>query len=308
MTAAILSHSLAHVDALLASASPAFALTLADLNLIDLPVYRGGQAANITPDAMRTLASLYFLAELEGTHLISVAEELATARFSLNLRDTDAAQKLDDLVRAMQGNWLDRDLRNRIFVRVFGLGFVDPVLGDEAVNREFEPRMARFCGALSRFGDERAMARISTASVTEAGYSAQLLLTNMGGRVQGNTLVVAGHLTGQIKTALAVLNHPGMAAVFMARNAWDVIRAVLGPDTPDMQGPVTRAQTGLRLLSWMSGHVGALARADAASALAAEPEVPALAEGWLAAAGIASPAPYQTGAPVRHGLYSGAYP
>ena len=299
MTAPLLGRSLAHVDALLASAAPGFALSFADFNLIDLPVYRGGQAANVTPEAMRTLASLYFLAELEGTHMISVAEELATARFSLNLRDHDAAQKLDDLVRAMQGQWLSRDLRNQIFVRTFGLGFADPAMGDATTNREFEPRFAQFCGAVARFGTEKSWGQISTATTTQVGYAAQLLLTNLGGRVQGNTLVVASHLSNQIKTAIAVLNHPGMAAIFMARDAWDVIRAVLGPATPDLQGPVTRAQTGLRLLSWMAGHVAALSRADAVPALAAEAEAPALAERWMAAAGIQNPVFNQTAAPTR---------
>lgn len=307
MTVPLLGRSLAHVDALLASAAPGFALSFADYNLIDLPVYRGGQAANVTPEAMRTLATLYFLAELEGTHMISVAEELATARFSLNLRDTDAAQKLDDLVRAMQGNWLNRDLRNQIFLRTFGLGFADPALGDGAVNREFEPRFASLCAAIERHGQERAMGAVTGETVTRVGYAAQLLLTNLGGRVQGNTLVVAGHLTGQIKQAIAVLNHPGMAAVFMARDAWDVIRAVLGPDTPDLQGPVNRAQTGLRLFSWMAEHIHSLSRADAAAALAAEPDVIALAQRWLLAAGIANPGYQIPAQPARQMYQPGQY-
>jgi hypothetical protein len=106
--------------------------------------------------------------------------------------------------------------------------------------------------------------------------------------MQGNTLLVAERLSGQLRLALAALNHPGLTRLFQGRTAWDVVRAIFGEDVPDLRGHVTRAQTGLRLLSWTANHLAALRRIDgpaAEAAMAAEPQLAGWAEMWLDAAG-----------------------
>ncbi|MFV0385042.1 hypothetical protein [Paracoccus sp. (in: a-proteobacteria)] len=289
-----LSRSLAHLDRLLQRARPGFAGATAfsggDPLFIDLPDYRGGLAGQIRPESMQVVAALYFAAEIEGTYLMSVGEELAQARFTLNLTDRDAARAIEDLAQAMEQGWVGRDLRNQIFARVFGLGYADPNLGDTAVNREFEPRLARFCSALLQAtGASQTYPPASAGTLIRAGTAAQSLMQNLAAKMQGNTLIVAERLSRQLRLALAALNHRGLATLFQGQNAWDVVRAVLGADTPDLAGMINRAQTGLRILGWMADHIEALNGADTnriGAAIAGEPQLAGWAELWLGAAGI----------------------
>ncbi|MGL4321757.1 MAG: hypothetical protein ACRCS3_12930, partial [Paracoccaceae bacterium] len=147
--------SLAHVNALLADARGGRMARTAALDPfhLDLPPV-DGTGAGLDGSSLGVLASLYFVAAVEGTYLPSVAEELARNRYGLNLTDRAAAQAMEDLAQAMERGWIGRDLRNQITARVFGMGQDDPNLGDGVVNREFEARFARFCGALVALADQ----------------------------------------------------------------------------------------------------------------------------------------------------------
>jgi len=298
-----LAQSLGHAEALLrrargAGGGWARAASAADL-FIDLPAHPGLSGGLTSPAAIETLAALYFAAELEGTHLVSVAELLAVERFSLNLTDRSAAEALEALAQAQRRRWVERTLRNQIFARTFGIGFADTNLGEAAVNHEFEPRFARFCISAGAAAHQLSGWGAPAGAAMRLSVAAQSLLGNLGPRAQGNTLVVAERLTGQLRQALAVLNHPGIAAVFMGRNAWDVLRGVLGPDTPDLPGHVNRAQTGMRLMSWLAGALGPVTSADAQAVIDAVTRAPGLAgwaEIWLDAAGMGGMATQGAGA------------
>lgn len=288
-----LSQSLAHVDRLLDQARPGYAQGLAfglggDPYTIDLPTYRGGLGGQVSSDSLRVLAALYFQGEIEGTYLMSVAEELAEARYGLNLTDPEAAQLLETLGQDMQSGWVTRDLRNQIFARSFGLGFADPNLGDTAVNQEFEPRFARVCSAIVQ-ASQSVYGRSAPDAVLRLGVTAQSLMNNLAARLQGNTLLVTERISHQLRAALAAVNHPGLAQLFSGANAWDVVRAVLGPDVPNLEALIERAQTGMRILTWLSHHLSALRGSDPRgieSAVAAEPQLIGWADGWLRASGL----------------------
>lgn len=297
-----LSRSLTHLDRLLVRARPGFVGAVAqalggrDPYFVDLPGYQGGIGGRIQPETLQIIAALYFAAEIEGTYLMSVGEELASARFTLNLTDREAALRLEQLATAMQDAWVTRELRNQIFARVFGVGYADPNLGDTAVNREFEPRMARFCAALLAVSAQAAYPP-QTSSAVRAGVAAQSLLANLSSKMQGNTLIVAERLSKQLRTTLAAINHPGLALLFRGANAWDVVRAVLGTDTPDLASHINRAQTGLRILGWIADHLPAFQQtggADIASAVNAEPQLTGWADLWLISSGL-DHAPQQQG-------------
>ncbi len=57
------------------------------------------------------MAALYFQAELEQAGVIPVAEVLTDARFQLQVRDAEAAQRLEDFASDMQAHWYSRQLR-----------------------------------------------------------------------------------------------------------------------------------------------------------------------------------------------------
>lgn len=296
MSSAPLSLSLDHVDRLLGRARGAGspALTLArgaggDPLFIDLPAYAGPGGAAPDRRGIEVMASLYFAAEVEATFLPAVAEELAKNRFGLQLTDRGAAEALEALARAMERNWVARPLRNQIYARVFGLGEADPNLGDAALNREFEPLFARFCAAAADAARDLQGWGSPGYAAMRLQVAAQAVLANLGLRMQGNTLIVTERLAAQLRLSIAALNHPGMTALFMGRTAWDVVRGVLGPDAPDLSGPVNQAQTGLRLLSWLAAHLDAVLAGDAQGiidAVTGEPGIDGWARMWLDGAGV----------------------
>jgi hypothetical protein len=289
--------SLGHVAALIARARNGYGQVLAftaaaDPLLIDLPPFDGGVGGNITQASMEIIASLYFAAEIEGTYLPAVAEQLAEHRFGLNLTDQAAAEALEALVREMRQAWVDRTLRNQIFLRCFGIGEADSTLGDTSLNRQFEPLFARLCSTLSAAARDLQYGGAPAGAAMRTAVASQALLSNLSGRMQGNTLIVTERLNRQLQLSVTALNHPGMTSLFMGRTAWDVVRGVLGPDLPDLTKQVTRAQTGLRLLSWMARSLQVLQSTDAQGiidGITAEAGVPGWAELWLDAAGIALP-------------------
>lgn len=209
MTTAPLALSLGHVSQLLASAraARAFSVTAStDPFLIELPAYDGG--GTVTQASLEVLGSLYFAAEVEATYLPAVAEELASNRYGLNLTDRGAAEELEKLASAMRREWVDRRLRNQIFARVFGSGEADPNLGEVAVNREFEPLFARLCSALAASARDLQGWGAPAGAAMRAAVAAQALLSNLSGRMQGNTLLVAERLANQLNLSIAALNHP----------------------------------------------------------------------------------------------------
>jgi hypothetical protein len=282
--------SFGHVDGLLAHARAAqsFSYTTAsDPFLIDLPAYDGG--GEVTQASLEVIGSLYFAAEVEATYLPAVAEQLAEHRYALNLTDRGAAEALEKLATEMRHEWVDRRLRNQIFLRCFGIGEADANLGDTVVNREFEPRFARLCAALIDSVRDLSGWGAPSGAAMRAAVAAQALLANLSGRMQGNTLVAAERLARQLNMSVTALNHQGLASLFMGRTAWDVVRGVLGPDTPDLQAQVTQAQTGLRLMSWLSRILPAVQSADAQAiidAIEGEAGLQGWAELWLDAAGV----------------------
>ncbi|MEQ9258877.1 MAG: hypothetical protein RIG84_07240 [Roseovarius sp.] len=310
MSAPPLSLSLAFSRELLSQAGPGYGRGFAlaaggeDPFFIDLPAFQGGLGGRVTAEALRVLASLYFTAEVEGTYLMAVAEELAQARFTLNLTDAEAARKLEDLATRMRGGWVPRALRNQIFGRVFGIGYADPALGDGMVNQQFEPQFARFASAARELG----MSHSPYGPSSPLGAAARLtvaaggLMGALAPKLQGNTLLVAERLTRQLQLAIDALNHPGLTSLFMGRTAWDVVRGVLGQDTPDLQAQVNRAQTGMRIMAWMAAHLGPLQSQDSEAVLAAaqvEPQLAQWAEIWLQSSGM----PQQGGQPQQGAGY-----
>lgn len=299
--------SFAHVAALLALARGGHLARTAALDPfhLDLPPVDGAGAA-VDAGSLGVLASLYFVTAVEGTYLPAVAEELARNRFGLNLTDRAAAAAMEDLAQAMEHGWIGRDLRNQITARVFGMGQDDPNLGDGVVNREFEARFARFCGAVVSTAQAADWGGGTSGAAIRLAMAAQAVLSNLALKMQGNTLVVTERLSQQLQLSLTALNHPGLTQLFQGRTAWDVVRNLLGPDTPDLAQAITLAQTGMRLFSWMAANLPGLQGSDPTGlteALARDAAVAGWAAGWLEAAGVPAqpqslPQPQQGSQPI----------
>jgi len=269
---------------------PALALSLAaveDPLRLDLPPML--TAAGQAPDAstLRVMATVYFQAELEQAGVIVVAELLAASRRTLETRSERVSRKLDAFAERGRHEWYDRQSRSVTFARLFGLG-ATASLREGPVNRDFQQRFAMLCLALTDYQLDyfysRTPGATREASLREA---ATALLFNLGPRQYGALPNAARLIQEQLRSAIDLLNDADLASLFGARDIWDVLRRVLGNETPDLGRLLTRGQTGLRLLDWLATVIPVLSNPAPAGPLApADSTVYGWAASWLAATGI----------------------
>jgi hypothetical protein len=236
----------------------------------------------ITPQALRGLAAMYLQAELEQAGLIFVVELLADAADHLALVSATAARKLEDF-RQRRRDWYDHPRRESLFARVFGFGATQ-----DDINHDFQSTFANFCAACVRYANELSWTRTSTVTgEVRLRQSAIAVALNLTPRQYGNTLL-AGRLIGeQLNASIDVLSDPGIASHFGARDMWDTLRKILGPQTPDLGRLITRGQSGMRLLNWLAGVATKLVESQPATPLTSlNDPVFAWAAQWLAATGL----------------------
>ncbi len=309
----MLPRSMALVNRLLAQPRAALAFSFAGPLQINLPPLGagGGLGGGIRPEALQVLASLYFQAELEQATIIPLAELLTESRYSLQLTDQSAAVLLEQFAEGMQERWLTRSIREQVFARTFGTG---PALLDEpgaAVNRNFETLFAQFCQTLVRYEADARWQAPGAAATVAVEMAAQQLIANLAQRQFGNTLTAAQRIQGQLQAALDLLSHPAIPRLFEARDVWSLIRSVLGADAPDLNRLVSRAQNGLRLLTWLAEHLGDIGNGRIGLVLSSSRDPIIWAAGWLQATGVglqAQQTPQPAARPAPWSGYSAASP
>lgn len=289
----MLSRSLALVNRLLSRPGAVFAFGAGtdpmQINLPPLGAGGGVGGGGLSAEALHVLASLYFQAEMEQAAVIPLAELLTESRYSLQLTDHAAAQLLEQFAEGMQGRWLKRKIRDQIFARTFGTGSAVLSEPGTAINRNFETLLARYCQSLAQYQADSRWSAPGAGQIVQAEFAAQQLTANLAQRQFGNTLTAAQRMQGQLQAALDLLNHPGVTRLFQANSIWGLIRNVLESDAPDLQRIITRAQSGLRLLSWLADHLPQLQARQFGQALAAGGEVFIWAVNWLQATGMPDP-------------------
>ena len=312
----MLAGSLKLVNALLASPRAALAFSAdADPLQINLPPLGAGSGAGYSAEGLRVMASLYFQAELEQAAVIPLAELLTESRYSLQLTDRSAAELLENFADGQQRRWPNRQSREQLFARTFGIGAGVTADSGAMINRDFETVFARFCYALVQYDNRARYGQPGATAAVQVQFAARQLLANLRGRQFGNTLVAAQRIQAQLQAAIDLLNHPGLTRLFQARNLWDLIRNVLAEDAPPLSQIVTRGQSGLRLITWMADNLAPIRDGDISSVLAASGSQPVLwAANWLQATGLSlsesAPAPQQpwpTG-PSTPPAYGGGMP
>jgi len=288
-----LRESLRLADSLLnASArSLAFAAPADDPLRLNLPPIVGSGGALVPETAvLKAITTLYMLAEMEQAGIIAVAEVLAEARFQLSIRSMKAAGLLEEFYRRRR-DWLDRNSREHVFARVFGFGSLAKMEEGAFVNRDFQTKFANFCLALRRIGEDlRWQKTVSPMLDAALRQTAIDLLVNLGGRGYGDVQEAARRIQTQLSKAIELLGDDGLASAFQTRGMWNVLRAVLGEQTPDFARLTTRGQSGLRLLDWLVGVLPNLSDKTARQPLVeAVSPVISWAEMWLEATGFGAP-------------------
>ncbi len=270
---------------------------------INLPTYGGADSTLINRESLEVLAALYFQAELEQAGIIPIAELLTENRFSLQLRDTEAADMFEQFSSRLRGEWYTRQMREQIFARTFGLGAQASNEAGSMVNRNFETLFAQSCYALGRYQSlvqTNVMPGVHEVQV-EAAFNQ--LLQNLGGKLFGNSLLASSKIQQQLQMAINLLNHRGVTSLFQARNIWQLIGNVLGADTPDYQRIVTRAQSGLRIIGWLAANLTAIRGEGLQNALFNQTGIFVWAASWLQASGIGQAITQSTNGGYRNPMY-----
>jgi hypothetical protein len=288
-----LRQSLALADESLRAATPAaaalaFGLAAEDPLRLNLPPLAGGGGLLPGPQFLRVAGSLYLHAELEQAGVVAVAELLAAERRALDLTSVRAAELLEDFARRAR-QWYDRDGRVRLFARLFGTGAAAARPGEgRDVNREFQQLLANLCGAVTGYSEQyRFRQRPTAAQEALVRQVANDLLVNLGARQYGNATAAATQIQDQLRRAIELLSHEGIAARFQARGMWDVLRKILGRETPDLGRLITRGQSGQRLFEWLASALPQITETPpTAPLLPAGSPVFALAASWLEASGF----------------------
>lgn len=240
---------------------------------IDLPPLEPG-GGGIDAVTMELLGGLYLVAELEETGLLRVAELVITDRMSLDLRSTAAAEVLEEAAREAR-QWYAAETRAQLYARVFGLGAAASA-GNS--NDQFLGLLLDLCSAINELSPGRRFPQPAGVRFARVRQVAASLRANLASRQHGNTRAAARRIAGQVRTSVEVLSHPGVMELVAGRTMWDVVRAVLGEDAPDVNRHVTSGRAGQQLLGWAGSPAAAAGEPTSATVDAA-----AL---WLAARGF----------------------
>ncbi len=254
---------------------------------INLPTYGTTGSDVINSENLSVMSVLYFQAELEQAGVIPVAELLTENRFSLQIRDAQAANKFEEFASQTRGQWYTRKLREQIFARTYGIGVQANNEAGVLINRDFEPLFGQTCYVLGRYQSQFQPSSIAGAYVTPVEIAFRNLIQNLNGRIFSNTLSASKRIQTQLQMAIDLLNHRGVTRLFESRNIWELIRNILGNDTPDLQRIISRAQSGLRIIGWMAENLAAIQGTGLESALFNESAVFSWASSWLHASGMA---------------------
>jgi hypothetical protein len=257
---------------------------------IDLPPAFGA-GSGVDPSTLATLGSMYLQAALEQAGVIPAAEALVDARASLDMPTERVAELLEKFARRAR-NWYDRDSRNRLFAREFGVGPAATTGGTSLTNHDFEQRLGALCTTLNRYAADEISGQASPpADDAQIRQSANDLLSNLEMRQFGNTLFAARLIQEELEASIELLKSPEIGALFHVQGFWPTVERILEPDVPDVARLVERGQAGQHLLAWLGTTLGALGTGTGALV---PPNSPVFqwAASWLGASGV-------TGTPTR---------
>jgi hypothetical protein len=250
---------------------------------IDLPP--AGAGSGVDQSALTALGSLYLQAELEQAGVIPAAEALADARASLDLPTERSAELLEKFARSAR-NWYDRDSRNKLFARVFGIGPAAGAGGGSLTNQDFEQLLGALCAALNRYAsDEISGQAAPPADDAQVREAANNLLGNLELRPFGNTLFAVRLIQQELEASIELLKSPEIGAIFHVQGFWPTVERILEPNVPDMTRLVERGQAGQHLLTWLGMTLGSLGTGTGALVPPGSP-VFQWAATWLEASGV----------------------
>lgn len=223
-------------------AAESHAVMLAELGAIELP-----PAARAEPMQMRAVASLYLASTLEAAGLIEAADDLTRL-----IRSGALAGDLAEAAPLVSEFWSGRtqrvtgDERSALFARLFGApsGPVDVM---SSVNEQFEELLLDLCDAIIDAAGHGTPRRVRTAGMR--------LAENVAGAANEMMLLMARDIIGTLGEAIAILNHPQVRGLLMARTLWDAVAAIdrrFRRATRPTLSYLRRGRAGMTVLAWLA--------------------------------------------------------
>ncbi|CAN7462415.1 hypothetical protein [Paraburkholderia hospita] len=256
---------------------------------LDLPPLQGATGLhNLNAATQRAIAAMYLEAELEQAGVILAAELLAQSRNELPVRSANAARKLQAFADNSRRR-PTRDDRDRLFVRLFGIGRGSADAQPGLANHDFLRLLLGVCEALQIATAPAVMlpAGGGTMPAARVRSAVALLLDNLAVRQFGNTLIAGREIDAALREAIAVLTDAGIQRYFGSSGLWDTLRRIYRDLTPDLGRIITRGQAGMHLMHWIADNPALFAlRADPLSDAARLREGTTYAAQWLAASGL----------------------
>ena len=269
----------------------AHAVVLSELGGIDLP-----PAARAEPMQLRAVASLYLASTLEAAGLIEAADDLTRlVRTGALPGDLGAAAPLVEAFWDGRNDRTSAEERSALFGRLFGAPTGPP---DAAgVNDEFEERLLDLCEAIIDAAENGTTRRVRGAG--------ERLAENVVVAANDMVLLMARDIMGSLSEAIAILNHPQVRAMLMARTLWDAVAAIdrrfRRPARPTLSY-LRRGRAGMTVLAWLADM---LDRTDPA-AVNADDSVIDAAVSWVDETLSIIRAEEAAGAPQSGGVVPGA--
>jgi hypothetical protein len=219
-----------------------YGLMLAELGAIDLP-----SAARAEPMQMRAVASLYLASTLEVAGLIEATDGLARLA-----RSGALAGDLGEAAPLVAEFWNGRSTRTSteerlaLFARLFGAP-AGPVDAVGSVNDMFEEMLLDLCDAIIESADHGSQRRVRAAGVR--------LAENIAAAASEFVLMMARDIITTLSQAIAILSHPQVRTVLMARTLWDAVAAIdrrFRRRARPTLSYLRRGRAGMPILEWLA--------------------------------------------------------
>lgn len=227
-------------------ASEAHAVMLAELGDIDLPPAARGDAMQL-----RAIASLYLASTLEAAGLIQAADDFTRlARSGALPGDIGEAGPLIEAFWDARNERISEAERLALFGRLFGAPVGPDDVAGGGANAGFEELLLELCDAIMKAADGGSQGKVRAGGIR--------LAENIADAAGSMVQMMAREILDSLSQAIAILNHPQVRAMLMARTLWDAVTSI---DRRFRRTPrptlthLRRGRAGMAVLAWLADTI-----------------------------------------------------
>lgn len=223
----------------------AHAVMLSELGDIDLPPAARGDAMQL-----RAIASLYLASTLEAAGLIQAADDFTRlVRTGAIPGDLGEAAPLVEAFWDARNDRINEVERLALFGRLFGAPAGPDDVAD-GVNNGFEELLLDLCDAIMKAADGGSQGQVRAGGIR--------LAENIADAASAMVQMMAREILDSLAQAIAILNHPQVRAMLMARTLWDGVTTI---DRRFRRTPrptlthLRRGRAGMAVLAWLADAI-----------------------------------------------------